>query len=87
MKLHVLKIEEGYLMDILYEGKTFELRKNDRGYEVGDLIHFIDTNGDEFKGFHGNLVYRITYILKDVPQFGLDNDYCILAIKLLKEDD
>lgn len=86
MKFHVIKIVEEYLYDILYEGKTFELRKDDRGYEVGDLIHFVDTSGNEFKSFHKDLVFRITYILRDVPQYGLDKDYCILAIAPLKED-
>ena len=28
-------------------------------------------------------LYRITYVLKDVEKYGLDKDYCILAIKKL----
>ena len=41
MKLHELKIKEEYWNAILRGDKTFELRKNDRDYQVGDLIHFI----------------------------------------------
>ena len=81
---HVLKIQCKYLMEILYEGKTFEIRKDDRGYEVGDIIHFVDPNGKEFPSFWEKLSFRITYILRNVPQYGLDKDYCILAIERME---
>lgn len=86
MKMHVLKIKYGYLQEILYEGKNFELRKDDRGYKVGDIIHFVDTDGNEFANFFRELVFRITYILRDVPQYGLDKEYCILAISRMREE-
>ena len=86
MKLHELKIKEDYFNAILRGEKTFELRKNDRDYKVGDLIHFIKTDGLEYFG-HSRDVYRITYVLKDVPEYGLDKDYCILGIKKLKIDE
>ena len=86
MKMHVLKINILYLLDILYHGKSFEIRKDDRGYEVGDLIHFVDANGNEFTESFDKLVFRITYILRDVPQYGLDKAYCILAIEAIKGD-
>lgn len=68
--------------------KTFELRKNDRDYQVGDLIRFIDikqdNNGDCDIYIDEDDLYKITYVLKDVPQYGLDKDYCILGIKKLE---
>lgn len=82
MKLHELKIKEEYLLEVALGNKTFELRKNDRDYQVGDLIHFNLTNGKEYS--YGKDIYQITYILKDVPQYGLDKEYCILAIKKLE---
>lgn len=83
MKLHVLKIKEEYFNAILRGDKTFELRKNDRDYQVGDLVHFIKTDGYEYFD-HSKDVYRIIYILKDVPEYGLDKVYCILGIKKLE---
>ena len=47
-----------------------------------DLIHFVDTNGQDFKE-NSNNVYQIIYILKDVEKYGLDKDYCILGINKL----
>lgn len=91
MKLHELKIKHKYLIDVTLGKKTFELRKNDRDYQAGDLIRFIDL-GDETLREHysccevsidSETLYRITYVLKNVPEYGLDKDYCILGIKKL----
>ena len=92
MKLHELKILHEYLVDITVGIKTFELRKNDRDYQVGDLIRFIDIGEDDTETdkcvcepyIDENTLYRITYVLKDVEKYGLDKDYCILAIKKLE---
>lgn len=95
MKLHELKIKTTYYSEVAKGNKTFELRKNDRDYQVGDLIHFVNTKGEEIKWTYqdGNLVsgqynlYQITYVLKDVPEYGLDKDYCILGIKKMKFEE
>lgn len=85
MKLHELKIKHEYLVEVVMGRKTFELRKNDRDYQVGDLIRFdikesiFDSTRDIY--IDKDTLYKITYVLKDVPQYGLDKDYCILAIK------
>lgn len=96
MKLHELKIKHEYLLAITTGFKTFELRKNDRDYRVGDLIHFIEIKNriiavneigktKEIETYiDTNILYEITYILKDVPQYGLDKDYCILGIKKIR---
>ena len=89
MKLHELKIKHEYLINVALGIKTFELRKNDRDYQVGDLIHFIDIKEDYTSKYEiepyidDNQLYRITYILKDCVYYGLDKGYCILSIKKL----
>lgn len=84
MKLHTLKIRADYYSAVDLGYKTFELRKNDRDFQTHDLIHFIDTFGEDFLN-NPNNVYQITYVLKDVPEFGLNDDYCILGIKKIGE--
>lgn len=94
MKLHELKIKYEYLVEVASGKKTFELRKNDRDYQEGDLIRFIEAEeyqANETKKLLGNVayninsndLYKITYVLKYVPQYGLDPNYCILGIKKL----
>ena len=90
MKLHELKIKHEYLIEVVMGRKTFELRKNDKDYQVGDLIRFIDIKQSNSNNRDCDIyideddLYKITYILKNVPQYGLDKDYCILAIKKLE---
>lgn len=38
---HELKIRQCFLMRILDGSKTFEIRKNDRDFQVGDKIKFL----------------------------------------------
>lgn len=83
MRTHVLKIREPYFSDILNGLKTFEIRKNDRNYKVGDrlTLQLYPYSNDITK--EKELSVEITYILKDVPEYGLDKDCCILSFQLL----
>ncbi|AIS74044.1 hypothetical protein [Leuconostoc phage LLC-1] len=38
MKIHELKLDEEYFDDVESGLKTFEIRKNDRNYNAGDLL-------------------------------------------------
>ena len=80
MKLHQLKILDEYYIDVESGEKTFELRKDDRDYEVDDLINFIriDKKGNLI---NTDFVYQIVYILRDCPKYGLLEGYAILGIR------
>lgn len=83
MKLHELKIKERYYFDILNGKKTFELRNNDRDFHEGDLVHFKVVDALQQSVIDAKRVFRITYVLKDVPEYGLADGYCIFGIKEL----
>lgn len=94
MTTHNLKTWSCYFTEVLAGNKTFELRKNDRDYKVGDILNLIEV--DETKSWEqvespnvtskvyaltGRTCQRaITYILEG-GQFGLDKDYVILGMK------
>ena len=80
MTTHRLKIFVKYADAIMSGAKTFEIRKNDRGYRVGDKIVF-DVGEAARHPLNGE-VYRIDYILDDFE--GLAQKYVALAIS--KED-
>ena len=83
-RIHNLKIKDEYIDQVVKENKTFELRKNDRDYQVGDLIHFVDVDGNEFRQeLNVPRLFGISYVLKGCPQYGLSEDYCIISIKKL----
>lgn len=60
--VHKLKININYFKDVLIGKKTFEVRKNDRDYKVGDSIVLNEWNNEE-QYFTGRKVSgKITYI-------------------------
>lgn len=77
MVVHKLKIKTQYFEDVKNGRKTFELRKNDRDFKVGDTLLLEEYNG----GYTGRFIkVIITYLLKG-GNYGLDKDYVILGIK------
>lgn len=85
MTIHELKIKKDYFIAIRNRTKNFELRKNDRDYRVGDLIKFIVL--DDFNiTYNPSELYYISYVLQNCPEYGLQEGYCILAIKEVRID-
>ena len=83
---HYIKIEKSFADAVLCGDKTFEIRRNDRGYQKGDCIQFIPMDGLLCKDFFHPLkdkVYTITYVMNG---YGLENGYVVFGIKELKEE-
>ena len=80
-QLHRIKILESFA-DAVYGGdKTFEVRKNDRGYQKGDIVEFVVlyADGCEYSGHPlSNKRYEITYVLSG---WGIEDGYCVFGIK------
>ena len=77
-KTHEIKIVTSYWDDIVTGKKTFELRKNDRGYKVGDKLKMLEIRAGKFTG--RTIEADIVYMLEDYT--GLSEGYCILGIKV-----
>ena len=82
---HIKKIQEKYFFDILLNNKRFEIRKNDCNYKIGDRVKLVLYKGNEKVGQDNYIVVKITYILKDIPQYGLDKDYCIFGFRICEK--
>lgn len=74
--VHKLKIKPKYFNDVCFNHKNFELRKDDRGYKVGDRIVLEEWDGD-YTGRTYMPSHPIQYILRDCD--GLQDGYCILG--------
>ena len=88
-KEHVLKTDHVVFQDVLDGNKTFEIRFNDRDYQVGDLVILKETEftGEQMKSGQP-LVYtgreiqkRISYVLSG---YGLHEGWVILGIQDIK---
>lgn len=80
MAEHAIKIKEVYFKAVLSGKKTFEIRKNDRNYQVGDIIHFVPV--DDECGMiipHDPNAYKITYVFHG-GEYGLEEGYCVFGI-------
>ncbi|MDU2108471.1 ASCH/PUA domain-containing protein [Clostridium sp.] len=77
-KEHALKILPEYFEDVVIGKKTFELRKNDRGFALGDILTLKEFSGDKYTGKEVNKL--VTYILTG-GKYGLEDGYVILGIK------
>lgn len=78
MAKHDLKILPKYYDDVMMEKKCFELRLNDRDYQVGDI--FLLREYIPEYGYTGRwYVNTIQYVLKDCPEYGLKDGYCIFG--------
>lgn len=64
MAHHNLKIKTKYYIDIILKGKRFEIRKNDRGYKVGDMC-LLRPDCDKFPPLQILIDYISDYEQKD----------------------
>ena len=81
MRTHILKIKAPYFTDILLGLKTFEIRRNNRDYKVEDILKLQLYPYRDNERKEKEILARVTYVLKNIPEYGLNQDYCILGIK------
>ena len=77
--IHELKIAPEYFEKVVSKEKLFEIRYNDRNFQVGDTLKL-----QEYKGgtYTGRIIYvKVTYILQGFE--GLQPNYVVLSVQLL----
>lgn len=83
-RIHELKTVEPYWSAIVNGSKTFELRRNDRGFKVGDVLWL--RRWDAQRGFGPSIHKRVVYMLDSaemvVPpeSYGLVDGFVVLGI-------
>jgi hypothetical protein len=86
--VHTLKTWARYYDAVADGRKTFEVRKNDRAFQTGDILELVKINNDppynvmttmESRFNAVKLRKRITYLLQG-GQFGIEPGYCVLGL-------
>lgn len=78
-KRHYLKILPEYFWAVIQGSKPFEVRKNDRDYQVGDLLELQEwTPETQYTGNRTSV--GVTYILSD-PEY-VKPGYVIMGLDL-----
>lgn len=84
-KTHEIKLSIDFLEPVLFGDKQFEIRKNDRGYQKGDRVHFkvVGTDSIEMARLNNEIKalekieYEITYVMSG---WGIENGYVVFGI-------
>jgi len=79
---HILKCHPQFFKDIASGKKQFEVRKNDRKYEVNDQITLREYDPISKKYSGKELDFSITYVLKNFD--GIKKNWVIMAIKQIE---
>lgn len=81
INIHELKVLPDWYSLSRNLAKNFEIRKNDRYFEVGDYIILTREPGNIGPVVFERLVRQITYVLRDCefPE-GIAKGYCILGL-------
>jgi hypothetical protein len=80
MKTHTLKTWPVYYQAIADGSKTFEVRKNDRRFEVGDVLDLREWD-PQTGAFTGREMGKVVSYVMRGGAFGIDPDFCVLGFK------
>ena len=83
MKYHRLKTFPPYFQALWNKTKTFEVRRNDRDFQVDDTLELreYDPEVNEYSGrwVRATVVYMLTQIDVD----GIEEGYCVLGLEFV----
>lgn len=71
------KILPEYFESVIRGEKTFEIRKDEDDIQVGDAIILKEWDGEKYTGRETGR--NISYVLRNVPEYGLKDGYCIMC--------
>lgn len=82
MKTHHLKTLQPYFASVADGNKTFELRRNDRDFRIGDtlILEEIDAQGQKTGATIERRVTHILHKLTDKGEKAIGDGFCIMSL-------
>ena len=77
--VHRLKIHPDYFEEVAEGRKAFEIRKDDRNYNRGDVLELEEFSDGEYTG--RACAKSVSYCLRHASEYGLKKGYVILSLK------
>lgn len=87
-RIHVLKTHPQYLADVISGSKNFEVRRDDRGFAIGDTLELVEWPIPDAHCRHLNcrvddskrrrFSVRVSYILRG-GEWGIEPGYVVLG--------
>ena len=79
------KVLPEYYKGIRTHKKMFELRKDEDNIQPGDILVLREWDGEKYTGDRTRR--EVTAVLRDCPEYGLMDGYCILSLQTPGWDD
>lgn len=80
MSEHTLKTWPTHFHEVLAGRKTFELRKDDRGYQPGDTLVLAEWDPDTERYTGRRCTAAVSHLLRG-GQFGLEDGYVCMSLR------
>ena len=80
MRTHKLKTWPSFFEALREGSKTYEVRRNDRDFAVGDLLDLREWEPDGVGHWTGRAEYRVVTHILHGGDFGIERGYCVMAI-------
>jgi ParB family chromosome partitioning protein len=84
VKIHNLRTHQWSYQDIVNGQKTFDIRKNDRGFGVGDYLLLKETREIDNEDTGNEALVSVGYLVER-SGLGLKDGYCVMGIDLATE--
>lgn len=81
---HTLKCWPQWFEPLLNQSKQFEVRQDDRAYQVGDLLFIREWNPDSQQFTGREVLRRVVYKLTGCQ--GLSEGYCVLGLQIAVQE-
>jgi ASC-1-like (ASCH) protein len=82
---HDLKILPQYFEEVYNGNKTFEIRKNDRDFKVGDILMLREWIVSKENGEYDAGGY-IQVVVKYITNFAQQDDYVVMSFDVLQKE-
>lgn len=79
---HELKIAPEYFEAVSNGTKTFEIRRNDRDFKVGDIIKLKEFSDHLYTG--PMVLVKVLGVFSGLSDYGVDPEYVVLSIKVVE---
>jgi hypothetical protein len=87
MKVHELKCWPDFYEALVNDFKTFEVRKNDRDFQVDDTLHLREWNPANRAYTGRELLAVVLYVMDLADPFLIARGYVVMSVEVFHEKD
>ncbi len=82
---HALKIWPAFFEDVISGAKKYEVRKNDRGFKLGDELLLREWNPNDAAHTGRECTAKVVHITygSDIPDYVMGPELCVMGIEVV----